>query len=239
MQEPAPDVPPAAFDWRRYGSATLAGLTPIIPLPLLDDFVEHLLARRVPAAVADARGQTLSPAAARAFKASDKTWSDRAVGCLMMPIWFLIKLPLKLFKKVLFFLLVRSVANKLAEHWSRAYLIDVALQRGDLDDPASAERSAALIRRLVQEADEPLVDAGKQVFRQIRRLPLRSLLRKAEHDQQAAQQDDTAQATRQQVDRKWNQIARQLETLGHRYAQQIDRPTTPRRSSSAGPNVSN
>ena len=223
MDTPPPAVPPAEFDWRRYASATLAGLTPIIPLPLVDDVVESLLARRVPAAVADAHGQTLDPAVAALFKSS-KTWRQRASGCLMTPVWFLIKLPLKLFKKLLIFLTVRSVANKLAEHWTRAYLIDVALRRGELEDPPTAARAVSVIDRLVAEADEPLVEAGKQVYRQLRQLPLRHWLRRAEAQPDAATQDEAAELTRERIRGNWPTIAAPLEARGRRYVQAMQFP---------------
>ncbi len=225
VSDPTP-VPPAEFDWRRYASATLAGLTPIIPLPLVDDVVESLLARRVPAAVADTHGRALEPAVAAAFYPS-RSWSQRLRGCLLTPVWFVIKLPLKLFKKVLIFLTVRAVANKLAEHWSRAYLIDVALRRGDLDDPAAAQRAAATIRRLVKQADEPLVEAGRQVFGQVRKLPLRSLLRRAESDPEAATGHATAERAEQEVRGRWNQIAASLEARGRAYVTAMSAPPSP------------
>ena len=209
-------VPPAEFDWRRYASATLAGLTPIIPLPLVDGVVEALLARRVPGAVADTRGRELDPRVAALFRPS-RSWPERATGCLLTPVRFLIMLPLKLFRKVLIFLTVRAVANKLAEHWTRAYLIDLALGRGELDAPATARQAIATIRHVVGESDEPLIEAGRQVFKQLRKLPLRSLLQRAEADADAATRDASAQAAREEVSGRWNQIAAALEARGRRY----------------------
>ena len=212
-------VPPAEFSWGRYRSATLAGLTPVIPVPFLDDAVEWALARRVPAEVAASRSLELDRGAAGVLNASGRTWSQRAGGCLMAPVWFVIKLPLKLFRKVLIFLLVRAVANKLAEHWTRAYLIDVALRRGDLADAASAQRSAELIRHLVGEADEPLVQAGKEVFKQLKKLPLVGTLRRVRQHDERPDDEQRVQQAGDEVAGRWNRIAVQLEDVGRRYVE--------------------
>lgn len=53
--------PETAFNWAIYAGATLAGLSVLIPLPLLDVAFEQLFRRRMPGSIARARSRQIPP----------------------------------------------------------------------------------------------------------------------------------------------------------------------------------
>jgi hypothetical protein len=134
------------FDWplvARY--ALLCALCGLIPVPLVDGWVEDRLRRRLVRRLFAARGQRPSDADASML-------ADAApVGCLGI-IKKLVLWPFKkLLSTILFVLQLDSMANTFSDVVHRALLVHEALDRGDL--PGDAVRVRAAMNRAMVGVD--------------------------------------------------------------------------------------
>jgi hypothetical protein len=128
--------PRVSFDWPIYADATLAGLSTLIPLPLVDLFFEWLFRRRMLGAIARRNNRQLHPQVAqRLNRGRFGCWP----GCFMWPVTLIIQFIKRLYRTVLYFLTVKSAADRLSYYWHRAFLLDYMIRRGDLDGVAQAE----------------------------------------------------------------------------------------------------
>jgi hypothetical protein len=107
------------------------GLTPIIPLPILDQLVRKWLLRRGIRQVAAEHGVTLTD------KALKQLASDRRgclIGCLIGVVWWPIR---KLFRTMFYFLTIKECLDTMAEGAVRIEMIRRACETGVL--PAQVE----------------------------------------------------------------------------------------------------
>src|SRR5687767_2663958 len=96
----APPAPAESQQRRTIATyAVLVGLTPLIPVPFVDDVVEGALVRRFVGALSASRGVTLSDAEVRAlsFGSDGGVFKKIARGVFVYPLK-------KLFRKTFFFL---------------------------------------------------------------------------------------------------------------------------------------
>lgn len=200
--------PRTVFDWAIYRDATFAGLSVLIPVPLLDWAFESYFSRRMLGAIAQQRGRRLLPGVVAELQ--------RGQGCMPTLLALPFKAVWELFKrilgKLLYFLAVKAAVDNLSRYWQRAFLIDYALAAGHLDRPASARRARKAMDRVVDRTASPLT----QVARRVARIGVAAfpILRRA----RAGRDDPAMEDERAQMARDWGDFAAFLEALAVRYA---------------------
>lgn len=155
---------PRPHDWRIYADATCAGLSALIPIPLLDLAFERIFRRRMPAAICRARGVEADPATLSALGRGAPWLTTR--GCIAAPLAVAAYLVKRLSRKLLYFLTVREAANSLSSYWHRARLVDHLARSGYLARGADGE---ALRESLEATLDAVSTDALAHVARQFMR----------------------------------------------------------------------
>ena len=105
--------------------ALMTGLTPLIPLPIVDDLVKSYFQRRLVRELA--RSHTINPTEQEIHILAD----DPSGGCLAGCLGGALLLPLKLiFRKVFFFLEWKRAADTVSRTFHQGYLLDYAMQAG-------------------------------------------------------------------------------------------------------------
>lgn len=148
--------------------AVLAGLTPLIPVPLLDDVVKNYFQRRMLRSLAQAHGVQLD-----AETIATLTKERGGSGCLSGCLGQVFVLPLKLiFRKIFFFLEWKRAVDLTSHTYHQGYLLDYALREGWLgrqanSNVASANSIGAAIEEVCREAPiKPVETAIKVAFKQ-------------------------------------------------------------------------
>jgi len=158
------------FDWRVYADATCAGLSALIPIPLVDLAFERSFRRRMPAAIARVHGRKLRPEErARLGRSSSRLLS--VAGCLALPLVGARYLARVIWHKVVYVLAVADAASLVSAYWHRAYLMEHVIRAGHLDPGADAGWALGVFDRVLDEADtSPLVGLARQVAAASRRI---------------------------------------------------------------------
>jgi hypothetical protein len=202
------------FNWATYADATFAGLSVLVPLPLLDAILEQLFRRRMPGAIARARNHQLPPEIRRLFN----RWGCSPGSLLLFPLWLVFWFVKRLSKKLLYFLTVKDAVDSLNYYWHRAFLLDYMLRAGHLEDVAQAQRAEeALTRTLADVGESPLTAVARQVVQQTRHV-LRSLLSVLRRGQET----DAIGPGRTTMDETWGRFGVYLETVAARYQATYD-----------------
>ena len=172
---------PRDFDWRVYADATCAGLSALIPIPLLDIAAERVFRRRMPRAIARVHWRSLPPEVqAQLGRSGGRLLS--LTGCLLLPLAAVRYLARVIWHKVVYVLAVADAAGLVSAYWHRAYLIDHMVRAGHLDEGADADWAIDVCFRVLDEADtSPLVGLARQLVSTSRRI-LGLLLRAARFD---------------------------------------------------------
>ncbi len=141
-------------------SAVLTGLTPLIPIPIVDDVAYTQLMRQMTARLAASCEIELS-------ELEIATLSDaRGGSCLPGCLGTIIVYPLrKLFRKIFFFLEWKRAVDTVSRTYYHGYLLDVALREGYLKSRKSEELRAAVDRVLLRLDTRFIERAVKSVFR--------------------------------------------------------------------------
>jgi hypothetical protein len=146
--------------------AVLTGLTPLIPVPFVDDLAKDFFRRRLVESLAAARRQPLAPGAVEALTAERS--GCVLGGCLGQLVIYPLK---KLFSKVFFFLEWKRVLDLTSQTYHFGYLVGCALDEGYLS--ATSPRTVAEVRLAIdavcREAPiRPVESAVAATFRQSR-----------------------------------------------------------------------
>lgn len=150
--------------------AVLVGLTPLIPVPFVDDVAKGYFRRRLVRQLASSNGRALS---AEELDALTKEGDGGCVrGCLVAAVVYPLK---KVFRKVFYFLEWKRAADLTSQTYHFGYLVDQALRRGadgrallDLRSPADV---GAAIAAVVREAPiKPVEGAVSATFSQSRKI---------------------------------------------------------------------
>jgi len=105
--------------------AVLVGLTPLIPVPLLDDLVKNYFRRRMVRGLAASAGRTLDE------KELDALASEKERGCLTGCLFAALVYPLKaIFRKVFYFLEWKRAVDLSSRTYHYGYLVAYALRPG-------------------------------------------------------------------------------------------------------------
>src|SRR5262245_18034736 len=142
----------------------LAGLTPLIPIPFLDDLIKTYFKRRMVRKLAASHSQMLRDTDVETLA------DDKDSGCLAGCLTTLLLYPLKaIFRKIFFFLEWKRAIDTVSHTYYQGFLIEFALAENWL---APAGRIAAtdarrVIDHLLQQINTSLIDrAVKGVFNQ-------------------------------------------------------------------------
>jgi hypothetical protein len=154
----------SGFDWRVYSDATLAGLSALIPIPLIDLMFEGVFRRRMPGSIAKTNGRRLDRwDEIRLGRGHGQLVS--VAGCLAIPVSFMRYIFKKLWRKVIYVFAVADAAHQIAEYWHRAYLLDHVISAGHLETDADSDRAIQVFRQVLREVDpSPLVFLATEVI---------------------------------------------------------------------------
>ena len=157
---PPPDKVPADFDWLVFADATFAGLSVLIPIPLIDSLFEGIFRRRMAASIARRRQVAVSPAVLRHLEREGCS----PAGCLLWPLKQAVNLLGRISRKILYFLTIKEAADQLSYYWHRAFLLDYMLAASHLDEAAPPDVARqALARTLRETTTGPLNQLAAQV----------------------------------------------------------------------------
>lgn len=201
--------PRTAFTWPVYADATLAGLSVLIPLPLVDWLFERFFRQRMPVSITRYRGRPQPPEIVQALNQSSEGWVG---SCLLLPFKALLMLIVRLSRKILYFLTIKEATDQLSYYWHRAFLIDYMLLAGHLDNAESAQIArAAMDQVLAQTGTSPLTTLAQSMVRQAGRL-WRSLLRA-----RRGEEDELIHQKKTFLAGRWSNLEPYLEELAGRY----------------------
>jgi hypothetical protein len=164
------------FDWRVYSDATCAGLSALIPIPLVDLVFEGYFRRRMPATIARVRGRDLDR--------WDRIRLGRGhgvlvsvAGCLAIPVMAVRYVLRRLWRKIIYIFAVADATGLVSEYWHRAYLLDHTISAGHFAPEADRDRAVRAFGQALREADtSPLLGLARQMVSGTRRV-FRVLLR--------------------------------------------------------------
>ncbi len=142
----------------------LAGLTPLIPMPFLDDLVKTYFKRRMVRRLAAAHSQLLGDADVETL--SDDKDSGCLVGCLTTVVIY----PLKaIFRKIFFFLEWKRAIDTVSHTYYQGFLVEFALAERWLVPAGSIAATDArrVSDHLLQQVNTSLIErAVRGVFSQ-------------------------------------------------------------------------
>lgn len=148
--------------------AVLTGLTPLIPVPLLDDLVKSYFRKRLVRRLAAGAGRSLTD------EELDALASEREGGCLRGCVVSVLVYPLKaVFRKLFYFLEWKRAADLTSRTYHFGYLVGHALRRGEggpsLLDTHGARAVNEAVEAVCREAPiKPLESAVGGTFRKSR-----------------------------------------------------------------------
>jgi hypothetical protein len=121
----SPDLPDRTNQRLIISHALLTGLTPLIPVPIIDDLVKSYFQRRL------VRELTRAYAINLTEQEIQNLAGDASSGCLAGCLGGAILLPFKLiFRKLFFFLEWKRAADTVSRTFHQGYLLDCALKEG-------------------------------------------------------------------------------------------------------------
>lgn len=136
MTEPGPHLTPSAPSSAPLGRvafhAVASGLTPLIPVPFLDDYALYQVREQLVRSLLEERGLRAPDKAVEALAGSSlgRTMGGRLVsylkGMMLLPVK-------KMFRKVFIVLWVKDCVDVASVSLHHGYLLHHALARGDLD----------------------------------------------------------------------------------------------------------
>ena len=156
---PLPTPDPTSAMLLRH--AVMVGLTPLIPLPFLDDLARDALRRRMVRALAAEQGVTFAAVEVAALADEPR---GGCLGCLPALVLYPLK---KLFRKVFFFLEIKRAIDLVSTTWHFGWLLQVALLDRTLSAGDAARTAAvrATIEALIAESSvTPLERAFREVL---------------------------------------------------------------------------
>ena len=150
----------------------MTGLCPLIPIPLLDDWVRDLLRRRLSRELARLHEVELSDSEVKLLACGQRQLSVEGClrGCFVAAVIrplvkVVIKVLQKLFRKILIFLMVKDSVDTFSQTFHEAYLQRHAFASGSLPKAPAAEVRQA-IEVVVAETDpRPVEQLVRRTFR--------------------------------------------------------------------------
>lgn len=210
MALPIPE-PRTGFAWPVYANATFAGLSVLIPVPLVDWVFERFFRLRIPGSIARYRGQ---PVPAPVIDTLNQSSEGCLGSCLTLPFKAVLILLKRLSRKILYFLTVKEASDQISFYWHRAFLIDYMLLAGHLEDEVSARVAReAMAQVLVDTTTSPLSSLAESMVSGTRHL-FRTLRRA-----RRGEEDELVQQKKTFLARRWSEFEGYLQELAARYYQ--------------------
>jgi len=149
-------------DWRIFSDATCAGLSVLIPLPLIDIVFETIFRRRIPATVAKVRRREMAPEIRRKLgRGLDGPLS--LSGCLAIGLATVKYVLRRIWRKIIYIFAVKDATTALTEYWHRAFLIDHMVRAGHLDPGADSDLALQVSMDVLRDIDpSPLTEMARQ-----------------------------------------------------------------------------
>jgi len=207
--------PPTTFHWPVYANATFAGLSVLIPLPLVDWLFEEFFRRRILPDIISYRERQVDPAIIETLNKTDGILEQGCVkGCFNLIVLLTYGLLKRLSRKLLYFLTIKEATDRVNLYWHRAFLMDYMLRANHLD----TQTSAAIARQAMDEVIEttntsPLLQLAQQVVTGTRHI-LRTLRRAWR-----GKEDEVIEAKRAQMVQQWGNFEVYFKALAERYDQ--------------------
>jgi len=215
MDRPSTVTPRTKFDWAIYADATFAGLSVLIPIPLVDLFFESLFKRRMVKTIARRNGRSLPR---QALSELNRWRFGCWPGCLVWPVMLVFEFLKRLYRTVLYFLTIKSATDQLSLYWRRAFLLDYMVRRGDLDDGETAVMSATALDRVLKETTiSPLLQLAQQIISSVSHV-FRTIINWVRR----RQEDENVAGTRAQMERSWADFSAYFAEIAGRYVEIYD-----------------
>jgi hypothetical protein len=171
-----PGIPDPASDWQVYADATCAGLSVLIPLPLVDLAFEVLFRRRIPQTIVGYRKAEVAPGTRRQFVRSLST-PFSLEGCLTALVAVVKYLARRIWRKIIYIFAVKDAVTALTEYWHRAVLLDHMVRIGHLGPGADIGLAARVFSGVLRDIDpSPLSGLARETVANANRV-VRLLLR--------------------------------------------------------------
>ncbi|MEM7033708.1 MAG: hypothetical protein AAF629_29455 [Chloroflexota bacterium] len=202
--------PNTDFDWTIYADGTFAGLSILIPIPILDWIFEQIFRRRMLKTIAKRRDHPVDPAIQRLFY---QIQSDGWIrGCLLFPFKLTLWLLKRISRKILYFLTVKEASDMVSYYWHRAFLLDYMLSQGHLDQVEQAEVAYIALHTVLDDITvSPLSQLAQQITQGTRKV-FRLLRRVRRNEGDAA-----AETQRAEMTAAWADFSGYFEALAERY----------------------
>lgn len=206
----------AKFDWQIYANATFAGLSILIPIPLLDILFEQIFRRRMPGAIAKRNGRSLPK---ETIQELNRMPTGCGQGCLGWPIFLLFTFLKRLYRTIFYFLTIKDASDNLSLYWHRAFLLDYMLRAGYVDNPTTMPIAANALRQILDEVTiSPLSQLAGEIVASVRHTftSLRRVIRRGEEDEVMTQTKERMATIWSNYDEYFAEVAADYEA---RYAQ--------------------
>lgn len=141
--QPDNSSPPKSPQHLLVSYSLLTALTPLIPIPLLDDIVFTQLRRDFVRRLASQNEVKLSGGDVKVL--ADAAGGSCLWGCLGGAVIYLVK---RIFRKIFFFLEWKRAADIMSQTYYHGFVIDTALQEGAVNSHGATAVRAALDRAL-------------------------------------------------------------------------------------------
>jgi hypothetical protein len=173
-EEPTNLPAPAEFEWLIYADATFAGLSLLIPIPLVDLAFEWYFRQRIGPAIGRRRGRPLSSAVIKQLNKGEGCLG----GCLGLPFKLAFELLKRLSRKILYFLTIKEATDQLSSYWHRAYLLDHMIRSGYLADHTLSQTAVDALNEVLDhphisplnQLAHRIVTGVSHIFRTLRRV---------------------------------------------------------------------
>ena len=161
-RNPKSEIRNSSFDWRVYADATCAGLSVLIPLPVVDIVFETIFRHRIPGRIARTRRlQVEEETRRRLGRALDNTVSME--GCFKLFFKVIRYVLRRIWRKIVYIFTIKDAATALSEYWHRAYLIDHMVRAGHLDNSVDTDLAVRVFAQTLRETDtSPLMGLARQ-----------------------------------------------------------------------------
>lgn len=114
--------------------SVLVGLSPLVPVPFVDDWLINYFRRRMVKSLAASHGQEFSPEDV-SMLADDRDKKGCLLGCLSSVIFYPLK---KIFRKIFYFLEWKRAVDLTSHTYHYGYLLNYALRDGFLKSDTKA-----------------------------------------------------------------------------------------------------
>jgi len=164
VENPKSEIRNPKFEWAVYADATCAGLSVLIPIPLVDLVFETIFRRRIPGTISKARDSQID-LPTRLSLARPVNDAVSLSGCFAVPVAIGRYILRRLWRKIIYIFSVKDSTTALTEYWHRAFLIDHMARAGHLDPAADTRLAIRVFRHVLQEIDpSPLTGLARQII---------------------------------------------------------------------------